>query len=101
MDITFDNNKIRKKCNKATDKFGKRLDDMRAAENLEVMETLPGNCHALKADKKGLWAIHIDEPYRLIFRPANDPLPVSKDSWLDTSKITIVDIITVENYHDK
>ena len=101
MDIIFNTNRIKKKCNRATGKLRSRLDDMRAAENLKVMKLLPGNCHALKANRKGYWAIHIEEPYRLIFKPANDPLPVSKDGWLDTKKITIVEIITVEDYHGK
>jgi len=99
MDIIFDNNRIKKRCHKATGKLKRRLDDMRAADNLEIMMTLPGRCHPLKADRKGLWALDIDQPYRLLIKPVIDPLPISKDGWIDLTKVTAVCIVAVEDYH--
>jgi len=101
LDIIFANNKIRKACQNASGKLKRRLDDISASENMSILELLPGRLHALKENKKGLWALDLDHPYRLIFEPVGDPLPVSKDGWLDLKKITAVKIIKVEDYHGK
>lgn len=68
----------------------RRLDDLRAAPNLEVMRNLPGRCHELKADRQGQLSIDLDGPYRLIFRPAHDPAPRKADGGLDWTKVTAV-----------
>ena len=101
MNIVFGTNKIKKACNNANGKLKRRLDDIRAAENMEVLMTLPGRCHPLKANKKGQWAIDLEHPYRLVFEPLEDPLPISKDGWLDLKLITTVKLIEVEDYHGK
>jgi toxin HigB-1 len=43
----------------------------------------------------------LDHPLRLILEPIGDPLPLSKDGWLDLEKVTAVKIIKVEDYHGK
>ncbi|MEI8305495.1 MAG: hypothetical protein WCF99_00385 [Chloroflexales bacterium] len=78
----------------------KRLDELRAADNLEVMRTLPGRCHELKYDRVGQLAIDVRHPYRLIFEPANEPTPRKDDGGLDWSRVTSVRILEVEDYHD-
>lgn len=57
------------------DLFGQRLDDLRAAVTLEDVRYLPGNYHELKGDRKGQWACDLDQPYRLIFQPHEEPIP--------------------------
>jgi proteic killer suppression protein len=101
LDIIFANNKIRKACQKASGKLKRRLDDISASENMSILELLPGRLHALKENKKGQWAMDLDHPLRLILEPIGDPLPISKDGWLDLKKITAVKIIKVEDYHGK
>ena len=101
MNIIFDNNRVRKACRNATGKLKRRLDDIIASEDMSILKMLPGNLHALKADKSGLWAINLDHPYRLILEPLGDPLPLSKDGWLDLKKVTAVKLIRVEDYHGK
>ncbi|MCD6578348.1 killer suppression protein HigA [bacterium] len=84
---------------KMAGKIIKRLDDMKAAENLEVLFTLPGNHHPLKGDKKGQFACYLEHPYRLVYEPGNEPLPINENNELIYSKITIVNIIKIEDYH--
>jgi proteic killer suppression protein len=77
----------------------RRLDELRAAPNLETMRTLPGRCHELKGDRAGQLAIDVRHPYRLIFEPANEPLPQKADGGLDWTGVTSIRIIEVEDYH--
>jgi proteic killer suppression protein len=63
------------------------------------MKTLPGRCHELTADRKGQLAIDLDGPYRLIFEPANEPLPIDDSGSLDWSCVTIIRILLIEDYH--
>jgi proteic killer suppression protein len=69
MDIGYGNNAIRRRCEKATGRLRQRLDDIRAAESMSVLTTLPGRYHRLSADRSGQWACSIDGPYRLVFEP--------------------------------
>lgn len=77
----------------------RRLDELRAADNLEVMRKLPGRCHELKHDRVGQLAIDVRHPYRLIFEPANEPIPRKDDGGLDWSQVTSIRILEVEDYH--
>jgi proteic killer suppression protein len=101
MDIVFGNNEIRKKCNKASGKLRQRLDDIHAAANLGVLRSLPGRYHQLRADRSGEWACDLEQPYRLVFRPFADPLPISKDGLLDTTQVFAVVVLEVVNYHER
>jgi toxin HigB-1 len=101
MEIVFENVQIRKRCKNAKGKLKQRLDDMRAASTMAVLETLPGRYHALTADRAGQWACSLEEPYRLVFQPLGDPLPVSVDGRLDISRIIAVSLVEVVNYHER
>jgi len=100
MEIVCDNNVIRRKCSRAQGRLKQRLDDIRAADSLAVLERLPGRFHALRADRSGEWACDLERQYRLVFRPIGDPLPVSKDGRLDTAKVTAVSLVEVVDYHE-
>lgn len=80
-------------------RVGKRLDDLRAAATLEVMRSLPGRCHELTGDRAGQLAIDLDHPYRLIFEPADNPVPRKDDGGLDWSKVTSIRILEICDYH--
>jgi len=102
VDITFDNNKIKKTCQKPIRKLKTRLDDIRAATNMAVLQLLPGRCHALTADKKGLWAIDLEHPNRLIFEPVlQNPDDRTVDGRLILENIVAIKLIKVEDYHGK
>jgi proteic killer suppression protein len=108
----FDNKKLEKTINdarslqKAYGQIGakfirKRLDDLTAARTMEDVRLLPGKYHELKEDRKGQISVHVHEPYRLIFEPVCDPLPISEEGVLDWKQITCVKIIEIINYHGK
>lgn len=98
--ILEDENKIRKKYGtKMAEKIMQRIDDMKSAENLEILMKLPGNHHPLTGDRKGQFACNLVQPYRLIYRPANDTLPIDDNDNLIYSEITIVEIIEIVDYH--
>jgi toxin HigB-1 len=76
-----------------------RLDDLRAAETLEEVRHLPGHYHEMRGNRKGQWACDLDQPYRMIFVPHENPIPANKDAqyvWLEIQGVEIVEIV---NYH--
>lgn len=78
----------------------KRLDNLRFAEDLEQMRSLPGKTHELHGDRAGTFAINLKHGFRIIFKPADDPPPRKVDGGLDWQAIRSIVIIAVENYHD-
>lgn len=110
MDISFRTSKLRKTLTKAkkrrrtygtnsAKKIKRRLDDLRAAECLEDMRHLPGRCHELRGDLKGVLSLDVQHPYRLLFVPAHDPVPKKPDGGLDWTQVTAITIIDIENTH--
>lgn len=111
MDILFQDRKLEKVCNDQSQlvrKFGpqrakllwRRLGELRVAETLEVMRSLPQvRCHELKGNRAGTLAVDLDHPYRLIFESANEPIPRKPDGGLDWTKVTVIRILAVEDYH--
>ena len=111
MDIIFTNNRLKKLCNDKTrlvrqlgadraNRVQKRLDDLNAASTLEDMRNLPGRCHELKGDRAGQLSLDLDHPHRLIFIPANDPIPLKEDGGLSWSEVTAVEILAIEDTHE-
>ncbi|MBD1925139.1 killer suppression protein [Trichocoleus sp. FACHB-90] len=111
MDIVFKNSKFEKECNnhrllekkQGTDRakrIRRRLDDLRAAVVLEDMRPLPGRCHELLHNYSGHLSLDLDHPYRLIFEPADEPIPTKIDGGIDWTKVTAVRIIGVEDTHE-
>ena len=80
-------------------KLMQRLDDMRAAENLEVVMKLPGRHHQLTGNRKGQFACDLIHPYRLIYEPGNNPLPVNDEGYLVYSEVTEINILEIVDYH--
>lgn len=78
----------------------KRLDDLHAAETLEVMRSLTGNCHELSADRKGQLSLDLNGPYRLLFIPANNPIPQKEKGGLDWTRVTAVEILGIADTHE-
>lgn len=111
MDILFQDRKLERICNDQSllvRRFGsigtkllrRRLDELRAAENLAVLRSLPqARCHELKGNREGTLAVDLEHPYRLIFEPANDPIPRKLDGGLDWADVTAIRVLAVEDYH--
>jgi proteic killer suppression protein len=47
----------------------------------------------------GQFALDLWGPYRLIFEPANDPVPKSTDRGVDREQVTEVRILEIVDYH--
>ena len=110
MEITFTDKKLEKLANderKLVKEFGKlraekikaRLTQLRFAATLEDVRNLPGNYHELTNNRKGQWACDLDQPYRLVFTPHENPIPSNKHGQYIWLEITGVEIIEVVNYH--
>ena len=111
MEVTFANQRLMKLCNaveKLRGKYGdrqaavimRRLADLSAAENLEVMRLLPGRCHELTANLKGHLALDLVHPDRLVFRPNHEERPKLESGALDWGNVTRVLIVDIGDYHD-
>lgn len=111
MDIVFNNGKFEIECNNQrllekncgkdrAKRIRRRLDDLLAVNVLEDMRKLSGRCHELRHDRAGQLSLDLDHPYRLIFEPANEPIPTKSDGGIDWTKVTAVRIIGVENTHE-
>jgi len=80
-----------------------RLDELRDADNLEVMQQIPqAGCHELTGNRKGQIAVKLDRGYRMVFECANSPCPEKPDGGLDRMKVTAIRILELaENYHNE
>lgn len=111
MDIIFLDRKFEKLCNNYSNlvrKYGdrqaklihRRLDDLRAADTLSIMRSLPqARCHELRGNRAGQLSVDLVHPYRLIFEPTA-PFPHKPDGGIDWNCITAVTIISVEDTHE-
>jgi proteic killer suppression protein len=78
----------------------RRLDNLRFVSSLEEMRTLPGRTHELAGDRSGTLAIDLKHGYRLLIKPADEPLARKTDGGLDWQAVRSIIVIGVEDYHD-
>jgi len=88
MDIVFKEKKFENECN------SQRL------LKKQYGETLPGRCHELLHNRAGQLSLDLVHPLRLIFEPANIPIPQKADGGIDWKKVTAVVIIGIDDTHD-
>lgn len=109
MEITFADGKLQELCEQekiAQKKLGQpcarklrvRLVNLMAAE--VVTDLVAGRPHPLKGDRFGQFALDLEGGRRLVFEPANEPIPLNKDGGIDWSQVTEVKIVFVGDYHD-
>ncbi|WPD23512.1 MAG: hypothetical protein SD837_02905 [Candidatus Electrothrix scaldis] len=111
MHIYFKKRKIEKICNESKiaikelgEKRGKklmqRMMELAAAAFLSDISIYPpARCHELSGDRKGQLSVDLGHPYRLIFIPADDPVPLKKDGGLDRTAISSIEIIEIADTH--
>lgn len=115
MDISFKNTKLEKQFNEGKQlekihgsqrarKIRIRMAALRAAISLYDFwppKSDAGRCHELiQGERKGQLSVDLDHPYRLIFVPNHEPVPVKPDGGLDWEQVTAIMIIGVENTHE-
>jgi len=109
MEIGFRDDKLRDLCEKervARKKLGdacarklrSRLADLDAAR--VVTDLVIGRPHPLKVDRAGQFALHLAGGVRLVFAPANEPVPQTQDGSTDWSEVSAVRIEFIGDYHD-
>jgi proteic killer suppression protein len=111
MDITFRTNSLEKNLNnskKLVKEYGKenarkiqmRMSILRAANCLnDIPVHPPERRHELSGKEKGNFAVDIKHPFRIIFSPAHEPVPVKEDGGIDLTRITAIRIEKLEDYH--
>ena len=78
----------------------RRLDELRASDCLEHMRYLKqARCHELKGDREGELSVDLEHPYRLIFKPTENPTPRKSDGGLDWGEVKSITVIGVEDTH--
>jgi plasmid maintenance system killer protein len=111
MDVYFRTSKLQKVCNTEKEMVRKlganrarklqiRLMELRAATHLEQIPRVPpARCHELTGDRHGQLSVDLDHPYRLIFIPANHPVPRKDDGGLDWALVTEIEVIEIADTH--
>ncbi len=111
MRIYFKYKKIEKTCNEekiAIKKLGEkrgrklmqRMMELKAANFLSDISIYPpARCHELSGDRKGQLSVDLGQPYRLLFIPADDPIPKKDDGGLDKAAISSIEIIEIADTH--
>lgn len=111
MNVSYKSNKLQKVCDKEKEgirelgpgcaaKLRQRLAELKAAEALSDISYLPPpRCHEL-TNRGGVFSVDLLHPYRLLFIPANNPIPRKTDGGIDLTQVTEVEIITIEDTHD-
>ena len=110
MEIKFADKKLAKVVNndaKMLKEYGsvrfkllrRRLSQLQVANTLEDVRLLPGNYHELTSTRKGQWACDLDQPYRLLFEPQENPIPTDESGKYIWLEIKGVEIIEITDYH--
>jgi proteic killer suppression protein len=110
MEIEYSSNRLKKQLSCASEikkafgvnakRVSARMADIISSPNLSILMQIPAaNCHPLKGNKNGEWALDISGNHRMIFEIANDPVPLKDDRSIDTVKVTEIRIIKTTDYH--
>jgi len=79
-------------------KLRARLADLEAASSLGDLPA--GRPHPLRGDREGMLAIDLNGGNRIVLEPADDPLPLDREGYLDWKKVRSVRIVFIGDYHD-
>ena len=74
--------------------------ELKAAACLaDISKVPPARCHPLSGNRDGQLSVDLEHPYRLLFIPANDPIPLTQDGGWDWTKITEIEIVEITDTH--
>ena len=111
MVISFKTKKLQKQCSKGAEaikklgpkcgmKLKQRMMELVAAETLaDIFRVPPARCHELTGNRKGQLSVNLEHPYRLLFVPANNPVPEHHEGGLDRTAVTEIEIIAIADTH--
>jgi proteic killer suppression protein len=111
MLIYFRTKKLQKLCSEQREmqkqltksmarKLQQRMAELKAAEALSDISHLPPpRCHELTGNRAGQFSVDLEHPYRLLFIPADDPIPYREDKGIDLALVKEIEIIDIEDTH--
>lgn len=111
MDIYFRTKRLQKLCSvsreaqrhlgaKRAGRLQQRMMELKAANSLDDISRLPpARCHQLTGNRKGQLSVDLEHPYRMLFIPANNPIPETEDGGLDWLGVTEIEIIGIVDTH--
>ncbi|MBK1646037.1 killer suppression protein HigA [Thiocapsa imhoffii] len=79
-------------------KLRTRLADLQAV--VRVTALFAGHPHPLTGDRDGQFALRLDGGCRLVFEPADQPIPRRDDGAVEWAEVTAVRIVFIGDYHD-
>ncbi len=59
----------------------------------------PERRHQLSGNLQDHFAVDLVHPFRLVFKPAQDPIPLRDDGGIDLEAVTAIEIVHVLDYH--
>ena len=83
-------------------KLSLRLASLKAAESLADFwppKSGPERCHELKGELQGTFSVDLNQPYRLLFKPASKPGGDVAEEQQRWKSITSIDILAIEDTH--
>jgi proteic killer suppression protein len=111
MKIYFKTRKLQKSCSQEREmrrmfgarnaaKLAQRLFELQAAESLQdISHHPPARCHELTGKQAGQFSVDLEHPYRLLFVPAENPVPRLKEGGIDRSRVKDIVIINIKDTH--
>ena len=79
-------------------KLRARLADLAAASH--VSDLVAGRPHPLLGDRHGQFSVDLEGGRRLVFEPADEPVPTRADGSIAWERVAEVRVIYVGDYHD-
>ena len=77
-----------------------RLAVLEESDNLAQAQARPKTgLHPLRENRAGQFAVSLVYPYRLIFRPDHNPIPLTQDGGINLTEVTAITILEVVDYH--
>lgn len=111
MEISFKTKKLQIICSQEKEmlknlgtnrsrKLKQRLMELWAADTLADISYLPpSRCHELTGKEAGQFSVDLDHPYRLLFVPAENPVPKHEDGGIDREQVTAIEITEIKDTH--
>ena len=111
MDVLFRTKRLKRDCTeerwmrrahgeRRANILRRRLGQLRAAENLEILRLAHPRAHELQGNHEGIISLDLDGGNRLLIEPAEDPAPTKPDGGLDWTRVTAVLVVGVGDPHD-
>ena len=111
MEITFRTKRLRKVCSKekealrelgerCAERLMARMAELRAADVLSDISYLPPvRLHEHVGRGKGVFSVDLKHPHRLLFIPADDPVPYKADGGIDLDNVSAIEVIDIIDPH--